>query len=72
MHAAELRVDLIVVQMQALALPVVDLQALGDIALVDGERHARIDALQHADETGRDPVGPPCHGPDLLCGGRPS
>jgi hypothetical protein len=55
-HEAEDGMDLVVVQVQALALAVADLQLAGLVVLVDLEGHAGIDAAQHADEAFADVV----------------
>src|SRR5262245_20722960 len=55
-HEAEDRVDLVVVEVDALTLPVVDLQLPGLMVLANIERHARIDAAEHADQPFPDAV----------------
>ena len=51
-HEAEDRVDLVVIQVQALALAVMDFQFAGLAILGHLEGHAGIDAAQHADQSG--------------------
>jgi len=48
--------DLVVVEVQALALAVVDLQLVRLVVLVDLEGHTGIDAAQHADQAALDVV----------------
>ena len=55
-HEAEDRVDLIVIQVQALALAVMDFQFAGLPILGHLEGHAGVDAAQHADQSGADAV----------------
>ena len=48
--------DLVVIQVQALALAVLDLEFVRPVVLVDLERHTGIDTAQHADQAFLDAV----------------
>jgi hypothetical protein len=55
-HEAKDGVKLVVIQVDALALDVADLQPFAGFVLADAEGHARIDATQHTDEAVPDAV----------------
>ena len=66
MPEAEDGVDLVVVQVQALALAVGDLQPPGAVVLVDLEGQARVHAAEHAAESLLDAVAGGARAGDVL------
>jgi hypothetical protein len=68
-HETEDGMNLIVVQVQTLALTIADLQLLGLVVFVDGEGHTGINAAEHTDQAAADAVAASDVTGDVFFGG---